>query len=149
MSEGSGIGRASAVVLAREGARVVVTDISVEGGQETLEVIRSNGGEAIFVRADVTNAEDIEGMVDVPRSIEGNKIALLFRQATTGGIKISFRSSGPVNVNELARQFGGGGHIKASGAMVDGPLERAIREVLRAARKMIARDLSEVLEEDG
>ncbi len=95
------------------------------------------------------NAEDIEGMVDVPRSIEGNKIALLFRQATTGGIKISFRSSGPVNVNELARQFGGGGHIKASGAMVDGPLERAIREVLKAARKMIARDLSEVLEEDG
>jgi len=33
--------------------------------------------------------------------------------------------------------------------MVDGPLERAIREVLKAARKMIARDLSEVLEEDG
>ncbi len=60
---GSGIGRASAVALAREGARVVVTDIVVEGGQETVETIRNNGGEAIFVRADVTSTEDIEAMI--------------------------------------------------------------------------------------
>ncbi|MCH7997295.1 MAG: SDR family NAD(P)-dependent oxidoreductase, partial [Chloroflexi bacterium] len=60
---GSGIGRASAVALAREGARVVVTDISVEGGQETVETIRNNGGEAIFVRADVTSTGDIEAMI--------------------------------------------------------------------------------------
>ena len=60
---GSGIGRASAVALAREGARVVVTDIAVEGGQETVETIRNNGGEAIFVRADVTSTGDIEAMI--------------------------------------------------------------------------------------
>ena len=73
---------------------------------------------------------------------------LLFSKATTGGIKISFRSSGRFNVNQLAHQFGGGGHVKASGAMVEGPLERAIEKVLMAAREMIARDPAEVLEED-
>lgn len=93
-------------------------------------------------------AEDLEGMVDIPRSIIGNKVALLFSKATTGGIKISFRSSGRFNVNQLAHQFGGGGHVKASGAMVEGPLERALEKVLMAAREMIARDSAEVLEKD-
>ena len=62
---GSGIGRATAVALAREGARVVVTDISIEGGQETVETIRNNGGDAIFVRTDVTSTEDIEAMISL------------------------------------------------------------------------------------
>ena len=49
-------------------------------------------------------------------------MALLFSKAATGAIKISFRSSGQLDVNQLARQFGGGGHMKASGAMLEGPL---------------------------
>ena len=93
-------------------------------------------------------AEDAEGMVDVPRSIVGNNVALLFSKATTGAIKISFRSSGRFNVNQLAQQFGGGGHMKASGAMVEGPLEGAIEKVLMAAREMIAREPNVVLEGD-
>ena len=93
-------------------------------------------------------AEDVEGMVDVPRSIVGNNVALLFSKATTGAIKISFRSSGRFNVNQLAQQFGGGGHMKASGAMVEGPLEGAIEKVLMAAREMIAREPNVVLEGD-
>ena len=92
--------------------------------------------------------EDVEGMVDIPRSIIGNKVALLFSKAATGAIKISFRSSGQLDVNQLARQFGGGGHMKASGAMLEGPLERAIEKVLMAAREMIARDPAEVLKVD-
>jgi phosphoesterase RecJ-like protein len=84
--------------------------------------------------------DDLEGMVDVPRGIQGVRVGLLFRQTTTGEVKISFRSNGPVNVNELARRFGGGGHIKASGAMVPGPLEAAVASVVQATREAVARD---------
>lgn len=83
--------------------------------------------------------DDLEGMVDVPRSVEGAEVGLLFRQATTGEVKVSFRSNGPVDVNELAKRFGGGGHIKASGAMVPGPMEKAVETVLRATRELMSR----------
>jgi NAD(P)-dependent dehydrogenase (short-subunit alcohol dehydrogenase family) len=59
----SGIGRASAVALAAEGARVVVAARRVEMGQETVAIIRDAGGEAAFVRADVSVAADVERLV--------------------------------------------------------------------------------------
>ena len=46
--------------------------------------------------------DDLEGMVDVPRGIEGVEVGLLFRQTNTGDVKVSFRSSGPTDVNALA-----------------------------------------------
>ncbi len=60
---GSGIGRASALAFAREGARVVVADVAVEGGEETVGLIKKAGGEALFVRADVTQSAEVEAMV--------------------------------------------------------------------------------------
>lgn len=56
---GSGIGRASALGFTREGAKVIVNDISVEGGEETVRRIRDAGGEAVFIRADMTKREEI------------------------------------------------------------------------------------------
>ncbi|MEE2898522.1 MAG: DHHA1 domain-containing protein, partial [Gemmatimonadota bacterium] len=93
--------------------------------------------------------QDLEGMVDIPRSIEGTQVGLLFRKTQKGDIKVSFRSNGPVDVNELARKFGGGGHVKASGALVSGPLDQAIEQVLAAARKAVVRDLGTGNAEDG
>lgn len=84
-------------------------------------------------------SEDLEGIVDIPRSIAGTQVGLLFRRAKSGEVKISFRSNGPVDVNVLARRFKGGGHVKASGAMVPGPMERAVEEVLGAAREAVAK----------
>lgn len=84
-------------------------------------------------------AEELEGIVDIPRSIEGTQVGLLFRRAANGDVKISFRSNGPVDVNVLARRFNGGGHVKASGAMVPGPMERAVEEVLAATRELVQR----------
>jgi len=60
---GSGIGRAASLAYAREGARVVVVDVNVEGGEETVQQIKEAGGEAILVHADVAKPEDTQAMV--------------------------------------------------------------------------------------
>ncbi len=60
---GSGIGRCSALLFAREGARVVVSDVDVEGGAETVERVRKEGGEASFCQADVSRERDVENLV--------------------------------------------------------------------------------------
>lgn len=61
---GSGIGRATTLVLARHGAKVVVSDIGVAGGEETVELVRAQGGDARFVQADVANAEAVDRLVE-------------------------------------------------------------------------------------
>lgn len=60
---GSGIGRESALAFARAGAKVVVADIVVEGGEETVRMIASEGGEAIFVKCDVAQEADVKAMI--------------------------------------------------------------------------------------
>lgn len=60
---GAGIGRATALKFAEEGAKVVVSDIEVDGGAETTELIRKAGGEATFIKADVSKAADVDAMV--------------------------------------------------------------------------------------
>lgn len=87
--------------------------------------------------------DDLEGIVDIPRSVANTQVGLLFRLTQTGEVKISFRSNGPVDVNVLARRFQGGGHVKASGAIVAGPIERAMDEVIGATREAVARARAE------
>ena len=60
---GSGIGRATVLTFARQGARVVVADISLEGGNETVRMVEEAGDEAIFVEADVSKADEVELLV--------------------------------------------------------------------------------------
>ena len=60
---GSGIGRATAVIFAREGARIVCSDINVAGGEETVRMVSAAGGEAIFVPTDVTKREDVRHFI--------------------------------------------------------------------------------------
>lgn len=60
---GSGIGRATSLAFASEGARVVVADLSPDGGEETVRLARDAGAGAIFVRADVSRASDVESLV--------------------------------------------------------------------------------------
>jgi phosphoesterase RecJ-like protein len=82
--------------------------------------------------------EDLDGIAEYPRSLAGTRLALLFRDLGHDRVKISFRSVGTVDVNALARQFGGGGHARASGALVEGPLADVRARVLTAAREALA-----------
>src|SRR6266581_1242108 len=82
-------------------------------------------------------ADDLDGIVEYPRSIAGVRLALLFRQLANGKVKVSFRSLGDVDVAELAQRFGGGGHRKAAGASLEGSLAEAQAEVLVAAREYL------------
>ena len=61
---GSGFGRAGALTFAREGARVAVADVNPATGQAVVDAIRSAGGEAVFIRADVSRMPEVERMVD-------------------------------------------------------------------------------------
>ena len=59
----SGIGRASALAFAREDAKVVVADIAVERGRETVRIIEQSGGKAIFLETDVSKAGEVEKLI--------------------------------------------------------------------------------------
>jgi NAD(P)-dependent dehydrogenase (short-subunit alcohol dehydrogenase family) len=60
---GSGIGRATARIFSREGAKVVVADVAVEGGEETVRLITAAGREATFVKTDVSHTAEVEALV--------------------------------------------------------------------------------------
>lgn len=84
-----------------------------------------------------TDADDLEGIIEHARSVQGTEIAILFRETSDGSTKISLRSTGDVNVNDVARSFGGGGHAKASGALIGAPVEEVRPRVLAAARDAV------------
>jgi len=109
---------------------------------ETLVVERERGLAWVTVPPDAlrrhhATADDLDGIVEYPRSIAGVRLALLFRQLANGRVKVSFRSLGDVDVAELAHRFGGGGHRKAAGASLDGTLAAAQEQVLAAAREYL------------
>lgn len=75
-----GIGRATAILLAKEGAKVAVVDMNPKTGKETVEEIRKCGGEAIFVKADVSKAEDAKRMIETCAEKFG-RLDILFNNA--------------------------------------------------------------------
>lgn len=77
---GSGIGRASSLKLASNGAKVVVVDFNKETGEETLSLIKEQGGEGIFVQADVSKSEDVQKYVNVAVDTYG-RIDIFFNNA--------------------------------------------------------------------
>jgi len=109
---------------------------------QTLVVERDVGLAWLSVPADAlrrheATPDDLDGIVEFPRSIAGVKLALLFRHIGSGRIKVSFRSMGEVDVAALAHQFGGGGHHRAAGASLAGTMADVEDKVLSAARKFL------------
>jgi len=78
---GSGIGRATALALAREGASIAIGDSNERGGRETVNLVQDAGGKAAFVQVDVTKRDDLEKMVS-------------FTEQTFGGVDIFHNNAG-------------------------------------------------------
>src|SRR5256885_311472 len=84
-------------------------------------------------------ADDLDGIVEYPRSIAGVRLALLFRQLANGNVKVSFRSLGDVDVAGLAAAFGGGRGPQGAGARPAGAAGEVQGRVLAAAREYLGR----------
>jgi phosphoesterase RecJ-like protein len=83
------------------------------------------------------SSDDLDGVVEFPRSIEGVRMALLFREIAQGRVKVSLRSVGDVDVAAFAKPYGGGGHTKAAGLSLTGSLAEVQATVLKAAREYL------------
>ena len=109
---------------------------------DTLQVDMAHGIAWVRVAAGALEkhgvaSEDLDGISEYPRSVAGVRLAMLFRDLGHGRVKASFRSVAGVNVNTLARKFGGGGHARASGALIVGGPAEVEEQVLREARHLL------------
>lgn len=92
---GSGIGRATALAFSQEGIKVVVADISIQGGEQTVQMIKQDGGEAFFIRTDVSKADEVETLVRKSVETYGqldyafNNAGIEGEQATTADYPVS------------------------------------------------------------
>jgi len=80
---------------------------------------------------------ETEGIANYVRSIRGARIGILFREAPDGTVRVSLRSGDHLDMSQVARLFGGGGHRAAAGCVLSCPLDEAIELVLGAAQKWI------------
>lgn len=115
--------------LLSEALRTIEADVAI--GLATIDI---EAGQ--LSRHNVT-PEDLDGVAEYPRSIEGIRLALLFRDLGHGKVKVSFRTIGDVDANKLARRFGGGGHAKAAGALIEGTLAEVKAKVVSVARELL------------
>lgn len=87
------------------------------------------------------DASDIDDQISIPRSLNGSIMAMLFTEGLPGRTRINFRSRGELTIVELAKQFGGGGHAQAAGAIVEAGLQPTLDRVLPAAIEHLRRAL--------
>ncbi len=119
-SGGEGTGRATARRFAREGADVVVSDINYRGGQQTVELIRSEGGSAVFCLADVRSETDVRTLAGFAESSFGGLDILVNNASNPDGMglltgwaeAVALEIMGPMNAAlaaiEAMRRRGGG-----------------------------------------
>jgi phosphoesterase RecJ-like protein len=81
---------------------------------------------------------ETEDLVDFTVSIEGVEVGLLFIEQNRGNVKLSARTRADFDCQSLVAAFGGGGHRAAAGAILDGPMDAAIRRALEAVRERLA-----------
>lgn len=98
---GSGIGRASALALASNGARVVVSDIDTDSGQATVSAIEAASGEAIFVRADVSQATDVQAMINKTIEVYGQLDCAFNNAGIEGPVGVSIADCPEDNWNQV------------------------------------------------
>ena len=97
-------------------------------------------------RETAARPEELSGLVNYPMSVASVEVSILVTEADADSVKVSFRSKPPldprpgcpfVDVNRLAAEFGGGGHVHAAGARIGLPLAEAIDALRNAAARAI------------
>ncbi|CAH0119856.1 Bifunctional oligoribonuclease and PAP phosphatase NrnA [Paenibacillus sp. CECT 9249] len=81
--------------------------------------------------------DDLEGLVNYPRNIEGVEVGILFKQIDNEAVKVSMRSGPGANVAEIAHSLGGGGHVRAAGCKVYGALDDVIKQVIERVKQAL------------
>ncbi|MEW9697675.1 bifunctional oligoribonuclease/PAP phosphatase NrnA [Paenibacillus sp. SI8] len=76
-------------------------------------------------------SEDLDGLVNYPRNVEGVEVGMLFKEKAPGIIKVSLRSAGQVDVARIAQSLGGGGHVRASGCTIHGTISEAVDRMVQ------------------
>lgn len=89
-----------------------------------------------MVEAGAAN-DDLEGIVNYPRNIQGVEVGILFKVINDQAVKVSLRSAGKVDVAALAQTFGGGGHVRAAGCRIEGTLDTIIPQVIERVRQFL------------
>jgi len=101
----------------------------------TLEVDKSNYVSWLTITRDMlnnteANDEEVEGIIDMARTLENTEVSILFRETKDNKIKVSFRSKGDFNVNKFAGKFNGGGHPNSSGCVCSGKIAEVKEKIL-------------------
>ncbi|MFC4775348.1 bifunctional oligoribonuclease/PAP phosphatase NrnA [Paenibacillus sp. GCM10023252] len=81
--------------------------------------------------------EDLEGLVNYALNIDGVEVGILLKETEDGSVKVSLRSAGAADVAAVAQSFGGGGHVRAAGLRMNGPIPDAIEHIVGAVRKAL------------
>lgn len=97
---GSGIGKSTAILFAKEGSKVVVVDYGVEGGEKTVDLINKDGGEAIFIEADVSKSADVQRAITSTVDKYG-KLDILYNNAGVEGILAPMHESTEENFDRV------------------------------------------------
>ncbi|MCZ8520009.1 MULTISPECIES: DHH family phosphoesterase [Paenibacillus] len=84
------------------------------------------------------SSEDMDGLVNYARNVEGVEVGMLFKEKQPGVIKVSLRSGGTADVAAIAQTFGGGGHVKAAGCTFHGTMDEAVAAIVSEVGKGIA-----------
>ncbi|MDD3906333.1 MAG: bifunctional oligoribonuclease/PAP phosphatase NrnA [Candidatus Omnitrophica bacterium] len=90
-----------------------------------------------MLKATGANLLKSEGFINYARSIDKVKVAVIFKEDALGKISVSFRSKGIVDVNKIASFFGGGGHARASGCVIEGRLAEVESKVLAKVEEVL------------
>jgi phosphoesterase RecJ-like protein len=79
--------------------------------------------------------EHTEGFVEIPRTVKGIEVSVLYTQRGDNQFKLSLRSKAKANVEKVAKKFGGGGHIHASSCWMKGDIESIKSQIIKAVRE--------------
>ena len=96
------------------------------------------GGDADFFKCTKGFHNALQGnKVEIPRSLHGPRMVMLFTEGNPGKVRINLRSKAGINVLEFAKSLGGGGHQEAAGVIIEGSVESVMERVMPVAEKYL------------